>query len=98
MVLIRSRCVFIIRDEDRKRGLKAKALQTHGVRENEQRVRADTFFKGSQTKDRLVNKHDLTNIKCIYRQVHVALGNTHGKYSIKHDPDHPEFLKAVQFK
>ncbi len=58
MVLIRSSCMFSIRDEDRKRGLKAKALQTHGVRENEQRILPDTLFKGSQTKDRLVNKHN----------------------------------------
>lgn len=49
---------FIIRDEDRKTGLKAKTLQTHEVRENEQRILPDTLFKGSQTKGRLENKDD----------------------------------------
>lgn len=32
MVLIRSRCVFIIQDEDRKRGLKAETSNAWGER------------------------------------------------------------------
>lgn len=39
MVLIRSWCVFIIWDEDRRRGL------------NEQSILPDTLFKGAQMKD-----------------------------------------------
>lgn len=53
MVLIRSRCVFIIRDEDRKRGLKAETSNAWGEREQ-----AEDSFLPHSCLQTLVNKHD----------------------------------------